>query len=84
MNLLGKTLVVFTALASIGLMIMAIGVYSTHTNWQQEAADLKNQVAELQNANEQLKSSYLIKISRLEGEAEAALQDVAKLEGERT
>ena len=35
------------------------------------------------NANEQLKSSYLIKISRLEGEAEAALQDVSKLEGER-
>ena len=48
MNLLGKTLVVFTALASIGLMIMAIGVYSTHTNWQQEATDLKNQLAEAQ------------------------------------
>lgn len=84
MNLLGKTLVVFVALASIGLMFMSIMVYSTHTNWQQEAEALKTQLANMRNENEALKSSYAIKTSRLEGEAQAALQDVAKLETERT
>ena len=83
MNLLGKTLVVFTALASVGLMIMAMLVYSTHTNWKTEADNLSQQLTDKTTELQQESDKYRIMISRLEAEATAALQDVSKLESER-
>ena len=83
MNLLGKSLTVFIAIAAIMLMAFSMAVYSTHRNWRDDAEKLSAQLSEATNRNEQLQSSYNSLESQLTAEVEAAQQEVRKLESER-
>ncbi|MEQ8209829.1 MAG: hypothetical protein RH917_08345 [Lacipirellulaceae bacterium] len=83
MNLLGKIFTVGIAVASIFMMAMAMLVYSTHTNWKEEADALRANLTKVQNENQKLTSSYENKLNQLDAEKQAALQDLSKLESER-
>ncbi|QDS97630.1 hypothetical protein [Adhaeretor mobilis] len=83
MNLLGKIFTVLIMLASFGLMIMAMLVYSTHTNWKEEADALKANLSKVQIENTQLRSKYENQLGQLDAEKQAALHDLSKLESER-
>ena len=58
MNLLGKILVMVIFIESLAFMFFAMSVYSTHTNWRDEAAALKQdldaEVADNRSLNTQL------------------------------
>lgn len=82
MNLLGKILVVTLCLLSVLFMGLAMTVYSTHRNWKEIADQRRQEVAD-QRAKydaEVAKSNRLE--SQLRAEAEAAKQQVRKLETE--
>jgi cell division protein FtsN len=83
MNLLGKIFVVAILVASLLMMVAAMMVYATHTNWKESYDKLSQQLQTERAENEELKSKYLMQISVLEAEKQAAVQDAAKLESER-
>jgi len=83
MNLLGKIFVVLITVLSLVFMTLALAVYATHKNWQEEATRLNTQ---LSNANAQLQLK-VEEFNRLESQAraekESATQQLAKLDTER-
>ncbi|MBX3425597.1 MAG: hypothetical protein KF688_07960 [Pirellulales bacterium] len=83
MTFLGKIFTGLIAIASLLLMIAAVFVYATHTNWQQAYQKINTQLQAARTTNAQLESTYLKQVSLLEAEREAAQQDVRKLESER-
>jgi len=83
MNLLGKILTGAIVIAAVMLLCVSMMVYATHKNWKTSADDLKRDLAEARNQNQQLQSKYNSLDSQLKAEVEAALQDVRKLESER-
>lgn len=83
MNLLGKIFVVAILVASLLMMVAAMMVYATHTNWKEAYDKLNQQLQDERAENEDLKSKYLNQVSILEAEKQASVQDVAKLESER-
>lgn len=83
MNLLGKILTGFIAIASICLLMISMMVYSTHKNWKTTAEGLQQQLSNTQNENQQLDSKFRALESQLTAEKEAAQQEVRKLESER-
>jgi len=83
MNLLGKIFTICILVASILLMVVAVAVYSTHTNWQTEYTAIKQRLDLATQDNLELESKYSNQISLLKAEQEAMLQDVRKLESAR-
>ncbi len=83
MNLLGKSITVGIAVASILMMAFSLAVYSTHRNWRDDAQKLQTQLTEATNKNTQLESSRRSLESHLTAEVEASQQVVRKLESER-
>jgi hypothetical protein len=83
MNLLGKIFTFAILVAAIVVMVVAVAVYGTHTNWQTAYNNLQQQLNAAQATNAQLETSYNNQISQLKAENTAALQDVSKLETER-
>ncbi|TWT99919.1 hypothetical protein Pla108_08620 [Botrimarina colliarenosi] len=84
MNLLGKSLVVALFFLSVLFMALALTVYSTHRNWK-SVADAKTQQLNDERARYEtlVRQSNALE-SQLKAEAEAALQQVRKLETEAT
>lgn len=82
MNLLGKTLVVALCLLSIVFMALAMVVYSTHRHWKAEAEAAQQQVAEERANLAELQRESNALESQLRAEADAAIQQVRKLESE--
>jgi hypothetical protein len=83
MNLLGKVLTGVIVVTSIGVMFIAIVVYSTHRNFKEDADNLTAQLSDAKNENQQLESKLRSLESYLTSEVEASQQEVAKLETER-
>ncbi|MCA9235716.1 MAG: hypothetical protein KDA44_09600 [Planctomycetales bacterium] len=83
MKILGWAFTVMILFASIAVMITAMLVYATHTNWRDSYQALNTKLQTEQAKNADLEASYLRQISLLEAEREAAQQDVRKLETER-
>jgi hypothetical protein len=84
MSLLGKIFTFAIFVATLVLMLIAMLVYATHTNWQQAYTQLNQKLQTAQALNTQLESKYQNDIAQLKAEREAAQQDVRKLETERT
>ncbi|MEN0110521.1 MAG: hypothetical protein AAF805_07325 [Planctomycetota bacterium] len=82
MNLLGKIFVVALFVLSVVFMTLAMAVYATHRNWKEEADKARSALQQQQTANRTLQSQYNALEERLTAEAEAALQQVRKLETE--
>lgn len=86
MNLLGKIFVVIILVLSVVFMALAMMVYATHKNWQEVVEGpngLQKQLDDARNEYSQLQNQFNRLESQLEAEAEAALQQVRKLESER-
>ena len=83
MNTLGKVFTVAILVACLFLMIGAMLVYSTHTNWAAKYDALKKQLDDATVAKSELETKYMNNISQLEAEKEASQQEVRKLESER-
>jgi len=83
MNLLGKILTGAIVISAVMLLCVSMMVYATHKNWKTSADQLKTQLSEAGNKNQQLQSKYDSLDSQLKAEVEAAQQDVRKLESER-
>ncbi|CAN0369750.1 unnamed protein product, partial [Ectocarpus sp. 4 AP-2014] len=82
MNLLGKILVVSLCLLSLVFMTLAMVVYSTHRNWKDLEATARQQVNEEKARFATLTRESNSRESQLRAEADAALQQVRKLESE--
>jgi len=86
MNLLGKIFVVLIVVLSVVFMTLAMMVYATHRNWrdivENPTTGLKAKLAQSNRDYDTLKNQYNRLESQLKGEAEAALQQVRKLETE--
>lgn len=83
MNTLGKVFTVAILIACLFVMIGAMAVYSTHTNWSARYTALKQELDKAKVDASELESKYMSQVSQLEAEREAAQQDVRKLESER-
>lgn len=83
MNLLGKWLTVFIALASFGLMVISMLVFATHRNWKDDYETLKQQLNQARAQNQQLESQRRSLESQLNTELEIARQESSKLATER-
>lgn len=83
MKILGWAFTVAILCASIAVMITAMLVYATHTNWRTAYEQLNATLQTERAKNTDLVSSYLRQISLLEAERDAARLDVGKLETER-
>ncbi len=83
MNLLGKIFTFAILFTAIVVMVVAVAVYGTHTNWQTAYNNLNNQLTAAKAAQTELTTRYEEQVSQLKAENTAALQDVSKLETER-
>jgi hypothetical protein len=86
MNLLGKIFVIIILVLSVVFMALAMMVYATHKNWQEVVEGprgLQEQLSQATADYSQLQNQYNRLESQLKAEAEAALQQVRKLESER-
>ena len=82
MNLLGKILVVTLFVLSVGYMWLAISVYAYHRDWKTQAETAQKQLQEERNNFQALQNKSNALESQLTAEADAALQQVRKLETE--
>lgn len=82
MNLLGRILVVALFVLSLVFMTLAMVVYSTHRNWKSLEATAQQQLNEEKARFNTLKRESNARESQLRAEADAALQQVRKLESE--
>lgn len=82
MNLLGRILVVALFVLSLVFMTLAMVVYSTHRNWKSLEATAREQVQDEKARFDRLKRESNARESQLRAEADAALQQVRKLESE--
>jgi predicted nucleic acid-binding Zn-ribbon protein len=83
MNLLGKIFTFAILFTAIVVMVVAVAVYGTHTNWQTAYDKLRDDLTAAEAAQTELTTKYDEQISQLKAENTAALQDVSKLETER-
>jgi chemotaxis protein histidine kinase CheA len=71
-------------------MGLAMAVYATHRNWKNVidgtpgSPGLRQKLADAEQQNSQLVATHNRKVEELEAEKDAALRQVAQLEGERT
>jgi hypothetical protein len=83
MNLLGKIFTFAILFTAIVVMVVAVAVYGTHTNWQTAYNTLQTQLDQARAAQSEQSTKYENLVSQLKAENTAALQDVSKLESER-
>jgi hypothetical protein len=83
MNWLGKIFVFLIMALSLVFMTLALMVYSTHKNWKATADSLRTQVSQANDNYQTLRTEYNRLETTLKAEAEAAQQQVRKLESER-
>jgi hypothetical protein len=69
---------------SVMFMGLAMAVYATHKNWRQQTEALKTQLADQQKRNQEAEAEHNRKFEELSRERDAARQQAAKLETERT
>lgn len=82
MNTIGKILVVVILLESVVFMAAAIGVYSTHKNWAEQADSLRQTVTQLRAEKADLDDRLAKLNDDLENERTARAEQIAKLETE--
>lgn len=82
MNLLGKSLVVALFFLSVLFMGLAVTVYATHHNWKEKADAASKLLSDEKARYDALVRKSNALESQLKAEAEAALQQVRKLETE--
>jgi hypothetical protein len=89
MNWLGKVFVVLILIMSLVFMGLAMAVYATHRNWKDViegtpgSPGLRTRLQQAEQKNQELIAQHNRKVEELEGEREAAEQQVRKLEAER-
>jgi chemotaxis protein histidine kinase CheA len=89
MNWLGKVFVVLILIMSLVFMGLAMAVYATHRNWKDViegtpgSPGLRTRLQQAEQKNQELIAQHNRKVEELEGEREAAEQQVRKLETER-
>lgn len=83
MSFVGKMLIVMQVVLSVVFMAFAGAVYTTQTNWKQQADSLKEQVSSLQTEVTDTTTALNRQIDALTGERDAALQRADAAEGQQ-
>jgi hypothetical protein len=89
MNWLGKVFVVLILIMSLVFMGLAMAVYATHKNWKDViegtagSPGLRTRLQQAEQKNQELIAQHNRKVEEIEGERQAAEQQVRKLESER-